>query len=58
MISLCILVIFILAIIVIAFGILGGALALFIDPIICILIIVGVVKLINYFRNKSDKSEK
>lgn len=55
MISLCILVIFILAIVFIALAIIGGALALFIDPIICILIIVGVVKLINYFRDKSEK---
>jgi hypothetical protein len=55
MISLCILIILILAIIFVALAIVGGLFALFIDPIICILIIIGVVKLINYFKDRPEK---
>ena len=54
MISLCILIIFILAIVCIILAIIGGAIALFIDPIVCVLIIIGVIKLIKHFKDKSE----
>jgi len=55
MISLCILMILLLAIIFIAVGIIGGTLVLFIDPIICILVIYTVIKLIKYFKDNSKR---
>jgi hypothetical protein len=51
MITLCILIILLLTVVFIAIGIVGGVLALFIDPIICILIIYLIIKLVNYFRD-------
>lgn len=55
MISLCILIILLLAIIFIVIGIIGGTLVLFIDPIICILVIYTVCKLISYFKDNSKR---
>jgi hypothetical protein len=47
-----IIMLFIMAVLI---GIIGGTVVLFLDPIICILVIYGIYRIIKYFKDRSQR---